>query len=108
MITTMTQQCFDNAFIGSQYQNNFTPLARLFLYEYLILEEDMRGEDYVFETYSITEEFTEFENWEDYFSQFGEWKKYKNLKELDQDYTIINITDWKDRPKGFIVQNLND
>ena len=107
MKTTVYQNDFDNAFIGSQYENNFTPLARSYLYEHLENEELMEGVDYDFEAWAVCEDYTEFKNWEDYFSQFGEWKPYKTLKQLSQDYEVILINHFE-RPCGFIVKHLNN
>ena len=108
MKTTVYQNDFDNAFIGSQYENNFTPLARMYIWEHLEEWETFSGEEYDLEAWAVCEDFTEFENWEDYYSQFGEWKPYKTLAELSQDYEVIKMTDYKDKPKGFIVKWINN
>ena len=108
MITRVCRDDFERAFYGSQYKNNFSPLGLQVLFDYLEEREYQQGDDYIFEAWSVCEDFKEYESFADFFSQHGEWVKYQNVKELSEKYNVLKITDWQDKDKGFIIELFNE
>ena len=108
MITRVCREDFERAFQGSQYENNFSGLGLMVLFDHLEEREEEQGDDYIFETWSVTEDYKEYESFADFFAQHGEWVKYQNVKELSQEYNVLKITDWQEKDKGFIIELFNE
>jgi len=108
MITRVCRDDFERAFKGSQYENNFSGLGLMVLFDYLELREEQEGDDFIFETWSVTEDFKEYESFTDFFAQHGEYTKYQNIDELADKYNVLKIKDWQDNGEGFIIELFNE
>ncbi len=98
MKQTVHLEDFRNNF-QSLRPNNFSYEALAAFYDYLTQYEDDTGEELDLDIIALCCDYTEYKSLEDFSKHYS--KKYKSIKDIEDDTTVIKISD----SNGFIIQN---
>ena len=100
MLTSVYRNDFEDAFRGSQYENCFSGLALITIFDHLENEEP---EDYLFEPWIINEEWNEYE-FEDMLKLSKVDFDCNTIDELKEAVELFEVTNHKNEVVSYLIR----